>query len=90
MSQTARHGMLTEAFRTFMEEWSILINVGLGFATILGLLAFGYALTLLNVQSDNPQGRQDAISRLWKVGITTAMTGGFWSIVWAIYILFVN
>lgn len=82
--------LLTEAFATFMEEWSALLNVGLGFATLLGLLAFGYALTLLNVKSDNPQGRQDAIARLWKVGITTALTGGFWTVVWSVYILFLK
>lgn len=87
---TSDNTQLTNAFAIFMEEWGMLLNVGLGIATLIGLLAFGYALTLLNVHSDNPQGRQDAISRIWKVGITTALTGGFWSFVWMFYVIFLG
>lgn len=82
--------LLNSAIASFLDEWSLIINVGLGFATLLGLLAFGYSLTLLIYNSDNPQGRQDAISRLWKTGITTAFTGGFWSVVWLVYHIFLN
>lgn len=79
---------LAKAFQTFVGEWGMLLNVGLGIAALLGLLAFGYALTLLIYNADNPRGRQDAIGRLWKAGITTSFIGGFWTLVWLVYYMF--
>lgn len=79
---------MNNAIQLFIEEWSILINVGLGIAALLGLLAFGYALTLLIMNADKPQQRDDAIRRLWISGIGTAITGGFWVIVTLVYGMF--
>lgn len=80
--------LLAEAMNAFISEWGMLLNVGLALGTLIGLAAFGYSLTLLIMNSDNPQGRQDAISKLWKTGITTAAIGGFWSFVIIIYAAF--
>lgn len=81
--------MLTKAINAFITEWGTLLNVGLGIAALLGLLAFGYSITLLIMNADNPQGRQDAISKIIKSGITTACIGGFWTIVWLVYFAFI-
>lgn len=76
---------MSRAINLFIQEWGILINVGLGIAALLGLLSFGYALTLLIMNADKPQQREDAIRRLWMSGIGTAITGGFWVVVTLVY-----
>lgn len=80
--------MLGKAINAFLNEWGLLLNVGLGIAALLGLLALGYSITQLIVNAENPKGRQEAISGILKAGITTAFIGGFWSIVWAFYFIF--
>ena len=79
MMGNANTKLLSAAFKKLMTEWQTLLNFGLGMATLIGLLAFGYALTQLIMNADNPQARQEAISNLLKVGITTAAIGGFWT-----------
>lgn len=81
--------IMDDAISLVIEEWGMLINFGLGIATLLGLLAFGYALTLLIKNSDNPHGRDDAIKRLFKAGITTTVIGAFWLVVGLIYGMFI-
>lgn len=79
---------MEDALNLFIENWGQLLNMGLAFATMLGLLAFGYSLTLLIFHSDNPKGREDAISKLVKSGITIILTGSFWLIVVLVYYMF--
>lgn len=80
--------VINAAFMEFVANWSFLVNAVFGIAILLGLLAFGYAITLLIFRADSPQGREDAISRLVKSGITVAITGSFWTILLLIYYMF--
>lgn len=80
--------LIGEAFGDFVSSWSELINAFFGIAVLLGLLAFGYAITLLIFRADSPQGREDAISRVMKSGITVAITGSFWTILLLLYYMF--
>lgn len=80
--------ILGDAISGFLSEWGTLLNVGLGFAALLGLLALGYSITQLIMNADNPHGRSEAINGILKAGITTAFVGGFWSIVWLFYYMF--
>lgn len=80
--------LIGSAFSDFVSSWSELINAFFGLAVLLGLLAFGYAITLLIFRADSPQGREDAISRVMKSGITVALTGSFWTILLLLYYMF--
>ena len=80
--------VMNNALKAFIDEWSILINAFLGIALLLGLLAFGYGIALLIQNAENPQGRQDAIKRILKAGFTTTFIGAFWTLVWAMYAIF--